>query len=232
MDTHLQQFLIQKYSEFLSEERKNYIHQVLSNRTEYIRVVLEDLTDPHNVNAVFRTGECLGIQHYDVIENNNPFKIGKGVSRGATKWIDIHQYNQQTEGNTLFALKSLKKKGYKILVTSPNEKAKSMEEIDISQPIALVFGNEKEGVSREALQIADEIISIPNYGFTESYNVSVSAAILLYNLIHRMYKEVNSWQFSPEVYSRYHLAWLKKCMARPDYYQNYFVKAFDDQNNI
>ncbi len=72
-DIALQEFLTQKFSEFLSEERKNHLYKVLSNRTEYIQVVLEDLTDPHNVNAVFRTGECLGIQHYHVIENKNAF---------------------------------------------------------------------------------------------------------------------------------------------------------------
>lgn len=231
MDQKLQQFLIEKFSSFLSDERKNYIEKVLQNRTEYIQVVLEDLIDPHNVNAILRTGECLGIQHYHIIENQYPFKVGRGVSKGATIWIDIHQYEGRGESNTVHAIQKLKSQGFKILVTSPKAEAQSLESINLKQPIALIFGNEKEGVSQKTKNLADEMVKIPIYGFTESYNVSVAAAILLQNLIERMRKEVGNWQFSPEIYQIYQLRWLKKCMARPDYYQNYFVKAFGQIKN-
>lgn len=231
MDQKLQQFLIEKFSSFLSEERKNYIEKVLQNRTEYIQVVLEDLIDPHNVNAILRTGECLGIQHYHIIENQYPFKIGRGVSKGATKWIDIHQYEGSGESNTFHAIEQLKSQGFKILTTSLGVEDKSLNTIDLTEPVAIVFGNEKEGVSQKAKDLADGSIKIPIYGFTESYNVSVAAAILMQNLIERMRKEVGNWQFSAEIYQNYQLRWLKKCMARPDYYQNYFVTAFEQTKN-
>ncbi len=231
MDRKLQQFLIEKFSSFLSEERKGTIEKVLENRTEYIQVVLEDLIDPHNVNAILRTGECLGIQHYHIIENKYPFKVGRGVSKGATKWIDLHQYGGCGAENASNALHQLKSQGYKILITSVDVEEIPLQRIELDQPIALVFGNEKEGVSQQAKDLADGSIKIPIYGFTESYNVSVAAAILLQNIIERMKVEVGNWQFSTEIYQKYQLSWLRKCMARPDYYQNYFVKAFQLQKN-
>lgn len=221
----LKHFLIQKFGEFLSEKRKNFIDEVLEMRTNYVQVVLEDIIDPHNVSAVLRTGECLGIQQYHIIDKQNPFKIGRGVSKGATKWIDINQY-REGERRTENALADLKQKGYKLLVTSPKAGAKSLGDIDLSKPLAVIFGNEKSGVSQTALAMADEIVKIPMYGFTESYNISVSAAIILHHLIERMHKEVDDWQLTAEQFLNYKLAWLKKCMAKPDYYQDYFVKVF------
>jgi tRNA (guanosine-2'-O-)-methyltransferase len=231
MDQKVQQFLTEKFSSFLSEERRSFIEKVLQNRTDYIQVVLEDLIDPHNVNAILRTGECLGIQHYHIIENQYPFKIGRGVSKGATKWIDIHQYEGRGASNTTHAIEQLKEKGFKVLVTSPKFEALPIESIDLQQPIALVFGNEKEGVSQKSIDLADGLVKIPVYGFTESYNVSVAGAILMQHLIERMRKDVGNWQFSPEVYENYQFNWLKKCMARPDYYQNYFVKVYELMKN-
>ncbi|PTB96703.1 TrmH family RNA methyltransferase [Marivirga lumbricoides] len=221
----LKHFLIQKFGEFLSEKRKSFVEEVLQMRTNYIQVVLEDIIDPHNVSAVLRTGECLGIQQYHIIDQQNPFKIGRGVSKGATKWIDIHHY-REGENRTQRALSGLRQEGYRVLVTSPKAEAKSLEDIDLSKPLAVILGNEKAGVSQKAMQMADEIVKIPMYGFTESYNVSVSAAIILHHLVERMRKEVTGWQFTPEQFLEYKLLWLKKCMAKPDYYQDYFVKAF------
>lgn len=221
----LKHFLIQKFGEFLSEKRRSFIDEVLEMRSNYIQVVLEDIIDPHNVSAVLRTGECLGIQQYHIIDRQNPFKIGRGVSKGATKWIDIHQY-KEGENRTEHALSDLKQQGYSILVTSPKAHAKPLEQITLDKPLAVVFGNEKSGVSQTTLDMADEIVKIPMYGFTESYNISVSAAIILHHLVERMHKEVLDWKFTPEQFLDYKLAWLKKCMAKPDYYQDYFVKAF------
>jgi tRNA (guanosine-2'-O-)-methyltransferase len=226
MKAELIHFLTQKFGEFLSEERKQFIESVLENRTDFLRVVLEDIRDPHNANAIIRSGECLGIQHFHIIENENVFKLGRGVSRGAIKWVDVHQYPEsKTPAKDVF--KDLKSNGYKIVVTSPNENACSPEDLPLDQPIAIVLGNERDGISEVAKTMADEFVRLPMHGFTESYNVSVAAGIAFYSLINKIRVSVENWQFDEQTKANYRLQWYKKCMARPDDYEKFFVKAFE-----
>ncbi|WKV11540.1 RNA methyltransferase [Marivirga harenae] len=226
MDVELNHFLTQKFGEFLSEERKGFIESVLENRTEFMRVVLEDIRDPHNANAIIRSGECLGIQHYHIIENENAFKLGRGVSRGAIKWVDVHQY-PESKTPTKDVLSDLKSKGYKIVVTSPNGNACSPEDLHLTQPFAVVMGNERDGVSEESKAMADDFVRLPMHGFTESYNVSVASGIIFYSLISKIRSLVENWQFDDQTKADYRLQWYKKCMARPDDYERFFVKAFE-----
>lgn len=229
MEAELNHFLTQKFGEFLSDERKGFIESVLGNRTEHIRVVLEDILDPHNANAIIRSGECLGIQHYHIIENENVFKLGRGVSRGAIKWVDVHD-SPESATPTATVLSDLKSKGYRIVVTSPSKDACAPEELLMDQPIAIVMGNEKDGISEEAKTMADDFVRLPMYGFTESYNVSVAAGMTFYNLISKMRSSVDNWQFDSQLKNDYRLRWYKKCMARPDDYEKFFVKEFESQN--
>jgi tRNA (guanosine-2'-O-)-methyltransferase len=230
MEAQLNQFLIQKFGEFLSDDRKQFIESALENRTDYIRVILEDIRDPHNANAIIRSGECLGIQHYHIIEKENVFKLGRGVSRGAIKWVDVHQY-PESDTPTADVFNDLKAKGYKIVVTSPNRDACSPEDLPLDQPIALVLGNERDGISEEAKAMADDFVRLPMYGFTESYNVSVAAGITFYNLISKMRSFIENWQFNEPTKADYRLQWYKKCMARPDDYEKFFVKSFESQKS-
>ncbi|SMG11856.1 tRNA (guanosine-2'-O-)-methyltransferase [Marivirga sericea] len=228
MEADLVDFLTQKFGDFLSDERKQFIETVLDNRTDFIRVVLEDIRDPHNANAIIRSGECLGIQHYHIIENENVFKLGRGVSRGAIKWVDVHQY-PESKTPTADVLQDLKSKGYKIVVTSPNEEACEPKDLSLDQPIAVVMGNERDGISDEAKAMADDFIRLPMHGFTESYNVSVASGITFYSLISRLRQSVDKWQFDQHTKADYRLRWYKKCMARPDDYEKFFVKAFEPE---
>lgn len=228
----LQAYLTDKFASFISDERKETIGQVLNNRTKHIRVVLEDLIDSHNVNAIFRSGESLGIQHFHVIDNKQHFKLGKGVSKGSNKWIDIHRHNTVDTNNSEAAIEQLKEQGYQLFVTTPSSEANPFTEIAITKPLALVFGNEKRGISNLMKQKADQLIGIPMYGFTESFNVSVTAAILLHNFVNRMHQEVKNWQFSDQEKAKYRLLWYKKCMARPDYYHNYYVNAYEQDQSV
>lgn len=226
MNAELNHFLTQKFGEFLSDERKQYMESVLENRTDFLRVILEDIRDPHNANAIIRSGECLGIQHYHIIENENVFKLGRGVSRGAIKWVDVHQY-PESNTPTKDVFKDLKSKGFKIVATSPNKQACSPEDLSLDQPIAIVLGNERDGISEEAKTLADDFVRLPMHGFTESYNVSVAAGITLYSLISKIRSFVENWQFDERTKDDYRLQWYKKCMARPDDYEKFFVKAFE-----
>ena len=232
MDHKLRDYLTDKFSEFISEERKQNIEEVLSNRTSFLSVVIEDLVDPHNVNAIFRTGECMGVQDFHVIDNEQYFHVGKGVSKGSTKWIDIHRHDQDDFKNTGRCITSLKEKGYQLVVTSPAAAAVSVEDIDLSKPIALVLGNERDGVSEEMKTKADQLISIPTFGFTESFNVSVAGAILIHGLVNRIHKEVPRWHLDQERMTQFKYEWYKKSMARPDFYYKFFVKAFESEQNL
>ncbi|MFQ3212585.1 MAG: tRNA (guanosine-2'-O-)-methyltransferase [Marivirga sp.] len=232
MNAPMRAYLTEKFSSFLSDERKASIEHVLSRRTKHIRVAVENLIDPHNVNAIFRSGECLGIQDFHVIDNEQSFHIGKGVSKGASKWIDIHRHNESEVDNSLEAIQHFKQIGYQLVVTSLEPHAMPLHAIDISRPLVLVCGNETGGVSKRMREHADQLVSIPMYGFTESYNVSVAAAIILYHMIERMHKEVENWQLNEQEKTDYKFQWYKKCMARPDYYQNYYVDAYKADQNV
>jgi tRNA (guanosine-2'-O-)-methyltransferase len=230
MRAELIHFLTQKFGEFLSDERRQFIESVLDNRTDFIRVVLEDIRDPHNANAIIRSGECLGIQHYHIIENENVFKLGRGVSRGAIKWVDVHQY-PESKTPTADVIKDLKSKGYRIVVTSPNKEATAPEDLSLDQPIAIVMGNERDGISEETKELADQFVRLPMHGFTESYNVSVASGITFYSLVSKMRSFVENWQFDELTKADYRLHWYKKCMSRPDDYEKFFVKSFESQKS-
>jgi tRNA (guanosine-2'-O-)-methyltransferase len=231
MNAQMQAYLTEKFGSFLSDERKASVEHVLSHRTKHIRVAVEDLIDSHNVSAIIRTGECMGIQDFHVIDNEQNFHIGKGVSKGASKWIDIHRHNESDVDNSLEAIKNLKEAGYQLLVTSLASRATALNAVDISRPFVVVLGNETRGTSEIMKEHADQLISVPMYGFTESYNVSVSAGIILHQLTERIHKEVENWQLTEKEKIDYKFQWYKKCMARPDYYQNYYLNAYElDQN--
>jgi len=186
---HLQQMI--------SEERWEKFQQVLSQRTRYITVVLEDIFQPHNASAVIRTCELMGIRDLHIIENRNPYEVNRDIVVGSDKWISLHKYNRHNN-NTLQCFKNLKSNGYRIVATTPHNNDVLITELPLDQKTALVLGNEGDGLSDTALQHADAFVKIPTYGFTESYNISVSAAICLYELTRRMRKEVPNWQLTNE----------------------------------
>jgi tRNA (guanosine-2'-O-)-methyltransferase len=200
---------LKKYLEsFLSEERFARVNEVLSNRTKYITVVLEDLSNPLNANAAVRTLDCFGIQDLHVIENKHLFERDKQTSKGAIKWVDVYKHTDKEE-NTKKCLEGLKAKGYKIISTSPHA-TKSIYDIDFSTPLAFVFGNESDGISEDVKQNTDEFVSLPMYGFAESFNISVSVAMTL-QMARRRIEELNiDWKLTDEEYLKIYDEWLMK----------------------
>ena len=159
----------------LSEERKARIENVLEGRTYHIAPVVEGLVNTGNVSAVMRTAEGLGFQPFHVIRNEVKFKKSIRTSQGAHKWLDVHLWD-----NALACLKGLKKEGYQVVVTHLDAAARPLSDIDLTIPTALVFGNEKFGVSEEMLSGADYTAILPSPGFVQSYNISVAAAMTLF----------------------------------------------------
>ena len=211
------------YLEFLenilTDNRKERFLNVLKNRTNHFTIAVEDIFQMHNTSAVMRSCEVFGIQELNVIEQRYGKSIDKEIAMGAQKWVDINAFDSISG-----CVDSLKAKGYQIIATTPHENDCLMDDFDISKPSALFFGTERDGLSEEILQKADGFLKIPMVGFTESLNISVSAAIIIQNLMHRLRNSDINWQLSDEEILKKRLQWarssikdIKRIEAR--YYQ-------------
>ncbi|MDR1792416.1 MAG: RNA methyltransferase [Bacteroidales bacterium] len=208
--------LIAYLSQFVMPQRLQRIVEISQLRTRHITVVLENLYQAHNISAILRTAECLGLQDVHLIENSFEYQISEQVALGAQKWLTINRYNSKTENNTLHCIEQLKKKGYRILATLPHEQETTLENIDISQPLAFVFGTELDGLTSTAIENADGFVKIPMYGFTESYNVSVSAALILKFINDRLRQSDLDYLLPENQLHELQLQWLKACIRNAD----------------
>ena len=203
----------------LTDNRKERFLNVLKNRTNHFTIAVEDIFQMHNTSAVMRSCEVFGIQELNVIEQRYGKSIDKEIAMGAQKWVDINAFDSISG-----CLDSLKAKGYQIIATTPHDNDCLLDDFDISKPSALFFGTERDGLSEEILQKADGFLKIPMVGFTESLNISVSAAIIIQNLMHRLRNSDINWQLSEEEILKKRLQWarssikdIKRIEAR--YYQ-------------
>lgn len=195
-----------KYLEgFISLERRKRFLEVLDKRTKYLTVAIEDVFQFHNTSAIIRSCEVFGIQEAHVIENRFGKRLDKNIAMGAQQWVDIHRYE-----NSKDCLEKLKRDGYQIIATTPHIDSCSLQDFQIGTMVALFFGTEKEGLSSDVMQAADGFLKIPMVGFTESLNVSVSAAILLQVLTEKLRKSKLSWQLSEKEKLEKRLDWTKK----------------------
>ena len=196
------------YLEFLenilTDNRKERFLNVLKNRTKHFTIAVEDIFQMHNTSAVMRSCEVFGIQELNVIEQRYGKSIDKEIAMGAQKWVDINAFDSISG-----CVDSLKAKGYQIIATTPHENDCLMDDFDISKPSALFFGTERDGLSEEILQKADGFLKIPMVGFTESLNISVSAAIIIQNLMHRLRASDINWQLSEEEILKKRLQWAR-----------------------
>lgn len=166
--------------EMVQPERLMRFYQVLNQRTRYLSVLLEAVDDGHNQAAVLRTADAFGIQDVYVVAGNKPFEPNKKVTQGADKWLTIKE-----RPGLQSAITDLKSKGYQIYATYLGEGAVPVQDIDLSKPTVLIFGNEHKGISEEAAGLADGKFYIPMYGFVQSFNISVAAALVLQEVTKR-----------------------------------------------
>ncbi len=167
-------------AEWLRPERLLRLRDVLARRTSYLAVAMEAVDDGHNQAAILRSAEAFGVQHVAVIEGKQPFQPSKGVTQGAHKWLSLHRMPDIGR-----AIDLLHARGFQVYATDLGEGAKPIDAVDLARPTAILFGNEKDGVSRVARERADGRFYIPMAGFVQSFNVSVAAAIALYELTRR-----------------------------------------------
>lgn len=210
---------------FLSDKRESVLDNVLKNRTKHITVVLEDIYQAHNASAVVRSCDCFGIQNLHSIENKHVYKLSNKVAMGSSKWVDIQKYNGE-ENNTTACINQLRTQGYKIVSTTPHTDNYTPDTLPLDQPIALCFGTEISGLSDEVLEQSDYKVRIPMYGFTESFNISVSVALILSRLVQRLHESAVSWHLSDEEQLEVKINWIKKSIRNPDALEKDFFKRF------
>ncbi len=196
---------------FLTEERKKRFFKVLEERTRYITVAIEDVFQMHNTSAVIRSCEVFGIQEAHVIENKFAQKLDKKIALGAEKWVDVIRHDTSKS-----CIEKLRKNGYRIIATTPHTNTCLVKDFQVDDKIALFFGTEKDGLSKEVLAEADGFLKIGMAGFTESLNISVSAAIILQNLTEKLKKSTIDWQLSEAEKLEKRLDWAKKTIKSID----------------
>ena len=201
MDNQLLEHLLS----FLTDRRKSLFDEVISKRTRHFTVATEDVYQLHNTSAVMRSCDVFGIQDLHVIEEKVSKKIDREIAMGAQKWVNIHRHHSTKE-----CIDNLKEKGYQIIATTPHNNSTELKDFDIFKKSAFFFGKEKEGLSDIVLEAADGYLKIPMYGFTESLNISVSAAIILQTLITRLKDSNVDWELSEPEKNEIKLDWAKK----------------------
>lgn len=165
--------------EFKTEKRLQKISAVVKARQQSLSIVLENIHDPHNVSAIFRTCDAVGVPKVSLIYNIEKYpKIGKKSSASAFKWVEKEKFSNVKE-----CYAALRKDGFKIYASSVSEEAVEIYKLDLIGKVALVFGNEHRGVSEDALRLADKKFMIPMFGMVQSLNVSVAAAVVLYEAL-------------------------------------------------
>jgi tRNA (guanosine-2'-O-)-methyltransferase len=210
---------------YISDNKKTMMEKVLAERTRHITVVLEDIYQSQNASAVVRTCECMGLQDIHIIEDGSKYSTNKKVLKGSDKWVDLIRYKEKQTNNAEKCFRSLRDAGYKIYATDPAPDGISIHDINPDHKIALVMGNELRGTSNQAIEQADAKVSIPMYGFTESLNISVSAAICLNTLVPKLRKSSDiEWHLSDVEKAFIRLKWYRSCVRKPDLLEREFLR--------
>ena len=212
--------LLEYLEGFITENRKNGFLKVLKNRTKHLTIAMEDVYQLHNTSAVMRSCEVFGVQELHVIEQRFGKRIDEEIALGAEKWVDINRFS--TIQN---CIDDLKNKGYQIIATTPHNDSCLLDAFDITKKSAIFFGTEKLGLSEEVMQQADGFLKIPMVGFTESLNISVSAAIVIQDLTNRIRKSSIEWQLTEEELLDKRLDWTRKSIKDIAYIESRYYES-------
>lgn len=213
MKTFDEQLLEQLY-DMITPSKVEMFERIAPLKMNYLTIVLENIYQEHNASAVLRSCESFGIQSLHVIEKDFNYKVQRDIARGAGRWVNMYNYADTTPTQT--CLTELKKRGYEIIATTPHENDCTIETLPIDKPIALVFGTEGEGISKKVIDLADGFVKIPMHGFTESLNISVSAAVSMYTLRSRIEQSNVDWKMDPEELTKLKIQWCQKIIPHGD----------------
>jgi tRNA (guanosine-2'-O-)-methyltransferase len=212
--------ILAEFYDIISDNKKEMFDRIASERTKHITVAIENVYQEHNASAVLRSCDCFGLQEMHVIEKDNQYKVQRDIALGAGRWVDLYNYNQGNQV-TKDCIDRLKSTGYTIVATTPHTE-NTINDLDLSKPIALVFGTERRGISEEVEKMADTFVKIPMYGFTESFNISVSVAIILNTLRQRLEQSSLDWKLSKEEQTALKIKWCRKILNSGDKLEKHF----------
>ena len=204
---------------FVTPRRKELFETVSATRSHYFTVAVEDVGHLHNTSAVMRSCEAFGVQNLHVVEDRFGRRIDREIAMGAQKWTTVHRHSSSKD-----TIEKLREMGYRIVATSPHKTESTLANFEITKPAALFFGSEAKGLSDEVIEAADDFIYIPTYGFTESLNISVSAAIIIQDLMSRLRESELPWQLTQNEQEKLQLKWLKRHIKNADELLNAFRK--------
>ncbi len=211
--------LIEFLEGMLTAERKFLFNKVIDQRTNHFTVATEDVYQLHNTSAVIRSCDVFGIQNIHIIEERNRKKIDREIAMGAQKWVSLTRHHSSAD-----SIQHLKEKGYQIVGTTPHGNSSYLEDFDIRTPSAIFFGTEQDGLSEEVINSADQFIKIPMRGFTDSLNISVSAAIILQYITAKLRNSEINWELTENEKNAIKFEWLSKSFKNlPE-----LIKRFQD----
>jgi tRNA (guanosine-2'-O-)-methyltransferase len=226
-ENHAYQIALRDYlMNFISDNKQSLFKKNIEDRTRYLTIVLENIYQSHNASAVIRSCDLFGVHDVHIIENTHKYELSEEVAMGSSKWLKLKKYNN-LENNTLDCFNKLRAKGYQIIATTPHHNDVLIEQLNLDKPIALVFGTEHLGLSETALNHVDGFMKIPMYGFTESFNISVSAALSMFYLTEKLRKSDIHWQLSAEEKVEIQIEWARKTIKKP----NLIIKDFEEKWN-
>lgn len=228
--TEYEQALTEHLASFLTPHRRARFAHVLDQRTRWITVALVDLYQQHNASAVLRTCEAFGVQDAHIVERIHDFETNPQIALGTDRWLTLHRYGGDHALEECLA--ALRERGYAIGATVLHEKSQPVAEISLDRPIALLFGTEKDGLPRWAVEQADLLVHVPMYGFVESFNVSVAAALCLQELVNKLRASALPWHLSAEERSELTLQWSRISVPGADAIERRFLAAWPQVSDV
>ncbi|RFN57887.1 TrmH family RNA methyltransferase [Marixanthomonas ophiurae] len=216
MDSQLLKYL----QNHITDRRQELFKEVLAKRTRHFTVVTEDVYQLHNTSAVMRTCDVFGIQDLHVVEEKLGKRVDREIAMGAQKWVSLNRYDSIAS-----CMENLKSQDYQLIATTPHNESTILHEFDVTKKSAFFFGKEREGLSDTVLNNADGYLKIPMYGFTESLNISVSAAIILQDVVTRLKQSDIDWQLSKEEKYEIELLWTKNTLKSSEE----IIKRYQEQ---
>ena len=203
--------LLEHLESYLTDNRRERFQKVLAQRTKHFTVATEDVYQLHNTSAVIRSCDVFGIQEVNIVEEVNSKRIDREIAMGAQKWVDLNRYH-----TTKSCIEDLRTQGYQIVATSPHVQDCDLIDFDITKKSCFFFGRETEGLSQQVIDGADCFLKIPMVGFTESLNISVSAAIILQHVTSKLRKSNINWRLTEAELIEKRFDWIKKTIKNYD----------------
>ncbi len=198
---------------FLTPERLGRMEEVLAERTRRVTVVLENMHRTQNASACLRTAEAFGVQDVHIIPGKTDFRVNRDIAQGAARWLTVRQYQSEDENGALRCFQELREAGYRIVVVSGRDASGPLAECEPRTKTALVFGNEFEGVSDIALAHADEVRSLPLFGFTESFNLSIAVGLSLAEILPKVRRAEIPWNLTATEKQTLREEWIRRSLG-------------------